>query len=103
MGRSGCCRSTRNESTFAVVGFVVRAGCPRAMLVQRAADIDWRLLEGVARIGITAGASAPEVLVEEVLGALAEHYALAIETVSAAEEQMFFPLPRPLRREQAAE
>ena len=81
----------------------VRAGCPRAMLVQRATDIDWRLLEGVARVGITAGASAPEVLVEEVLGALAEHYALAIETVSAAEEQMFFPLPRPLRREQAAE
>ena len=81
----------------------IRAGCPRAMLVQRAADIDWRLLDGVTRIGITAGASAPEVLVEEVLGALAERYAFSIETVSAAEEGMFFPLPRPLREEQAAE
>ena len=80
-----------------------RSGCPRATLVQRAADIDWRMLEGVKRVGITAGASAPEVLVEEVLGALAERYTLDIETVSAAEEGMFFPLPRPLREEQAAE
>jgi 4-hydroxy-3-methylbut-2-enyl diphosphate reductase len=81
----------------------LRSGCPRAALVQRAADLDWSLLEGVTRIGITAGASAPEVLVEEVLGALADRYTLDISTVSAAEEQMFFPLPRPLREEQAAE
>lgn len=81
----------------------IHAGCPRAMLVQRAADIDWQMLKGVSRVGITAGASAPEVLVEEVLGALADHYALDISTVSAAEEGMFFPLPRPLREEQAAE
>ncbi len=81
----------------------LRSGCPRAALVQRAADLDWELLEGVARVGITAGASAPEVLVEEVLGALADRYTLDIATVSAAEEQMFFPLPRPLREEQAAE
>jgi 4-hydroxy-3-methylbut-2-enyl diphosphate reductase len=80
-----------------------RSGCPRATLVQRAADIDWRLFDGVTRIGVTAGASAPEVLVEEVLGALSERYLLQIETVSAAEEGMFFPLPRPLREEQAAE
>jgi 4-hydroxy-3-methylbut-2-enyl diphosphate reductase len=80
-----------------------RSGCPRATLVQRAADLDWRMLEGVKRIGITAGASAPEVLVEEVLGALADRYVLDIATVSAAEEGMFFPLPRPLREEQAAE
>jgi 4-hydroxy-3-methylbut-2-enyl diphosphate reductase len=80
-----------------------RAGCPRAFLVQRAADIDWCAFAGLARLGVTAGASAPEVLVEEVLGAFAERYALDIETVSAAEEGMFFPLPRPLREEQAAE
>jgi 4-hydroxy-3-methylbut-2-enyl diphosphate reductase len=81
----------------------VRAGCPRAFLMQRAADIDWRALDGVAKLGVTAGASAPEVLVEEVLGVFAERYALDIESVSAAEEGMFFPLPRPLREEQAAE
>jgi 4-hydroxy-3-methylbut-2-enyl diphosphate reductase len=80
-----------------------RSGCPRAALVQRAADIDWRMFDGVARLGVTAGASAPEVLVEEVLGALSDRYVLDIETVSAAEEGMFFPLPRPLREEQAAE
>ena len=80
-----------------------RSGCPRAALVQRAADIDWKMFEGVKKLGVTAGASAPEVLVEEVLGAFAERYILDIETVSAAEEGMFFPLPRPLREEQAAE
>ena len=80
-----------------------RSGCPRAALVQRAADIDWTMFEGVKKLGVTAGASAPEVLVEEVLGAFAERYVLDIETVSAAEEGMFFPLPRPLREEQAAE
>jgi 4-hydroxy-3-methylbut-2-enyl diphosphate reductase len=80
-----------------------RFGCPRAMLVQRAADINWRAFDGIDRLGVTAGASAPEVLVEEVLGAFADRYVLDIETVSAAEEGMFFPLPRPLREEQAAE
>ena len=74
-----------------------RAGCPRAALVQRAADIDWTMFGNIARLGITAGASAPEVLVEEILDAFAERYALSVETVSAAEEGMFFPLPRPLR------
>ena len=80
-----------------------RSGCPRAMLVQRAADIDWSLFEGIATLGVTAGASAPEVLVEEILDAFAEKYVLNVETVSGAEEGMFFPLPRPLREEQAAE
>lgn len=80
-----------------------RSGCPYAVLVQRGADIDWKKFRGVKKIGVTAGASAPEVLVEEVLGAFAERYLLDIETVSAAEEGMFFPLPRPLREEQAAE
>ncbi|HZQ14727.1 MAG TPA: 4-hydroxy-3-methylbut-2-enyl diphosphate reductase [Pseudolabrys sp.] len=80
-----------------------RSGCPYAVLVQRSAEIDWSRFANVNKIGVTAGASAPEVLVEEVLGAFAERYVLDIETVSAAEEGMFFPLPRPLREEQAAE
>ena len=80
-----------------------RAGCPRAALVQRAADIDWNEFGAIARLGITAGASAPEVLVEEIIGAFAERYAVSVETVSAAEEGVFFPLPRPLRESQAAE
>ncbi len=80
-----------------------RAGCPHAALVQRAADIDWNEFGAIARLGITAGASAPEVLVEEIIGAFAERYAVSVETVSAAEEGVFFPLPRPLRENQAAE
>jgi 4-hydroxy-3-methylbut-2-enyl diphosphate reductase len=80
----------------------MRAGCPRAALVQRAADIDWSMFDGIARLGITAGASAPEVLVQEILGAFAERYTMSVESITAAEEGVFFPLPRPLR-EHAAE
>jgi len=80
-----------------------RAGCPRAVLMQRAEDIDWDFFAGVKRLGITAGASAPEVLVEEIMGEFAARYALDIETISAAEEGMFFPLPRPLREHESVE
>ena len=80
-----------------------KSGCPRAMLVQRAADINWSDFEGVKRLGVTAGASAPEVLVEEILGAFDARYTLDIETISATEESVFFPLPRPLREHEAAE
>ena len=80
-----------------------RAGCPHAVLVQGAADIHWSDFDGIATLGITAGASAPEVLVEEMIDAFAQRYAVTVETVSAAEEGVFFPLPRPLREAQAAE
>jgi 4-hydroxy-3-methylbut-2-enyl diphosphate reductase len=80
-----------------------RAGCPRAALVQGAADIDWNEFGAIARLGITAGASAPEVLVEEIIDAFAQRYVVSVEVVSAAEEGVFFPLPRPLREHQAAE
>jgi 4-hydroxy-3-methylbut-2-enyl diphosphate reductase len=79
-----------------------REGCPLVRLVLRAADIDWTLFGTVRRLGITAGASAPEVLVEEIIDAFAERFAVTVETVSSADENVFFPLPRPLR-EQAAE
>jgi 4-hydroxy-3-methylbut-2-enyl diphosphate reductase len=80
-----------------------RNGCRRAALVQRSAEIDWSVFGDVKSVGITAGASAPEVLVEEVLGAFAERYELQIETITATEEDVFFPLPRPLRERAAAE
>ncbi|HZD90163.1 MAG TPA: 4-hydroxy-3-methylbut-2-enyl diphosphate reductase, partial [Pseudolabrys sp.] len=81
----------------------LRAGCRYATLVQRAADIPWEELKDIERIGVTAGASAPEVLVEEVLDAFAKRYTISVETITATEERMFFPLPRPLRETQAAE
>ena len=78
-----------------------REGCPVSVLAQRAADIDWSRFEGIKSLGITAGASAPEVIVEEIMGAFAERYKLHVETVSAAEENEFFPLPRSLRPDAA--
>jgi 4-hydroxy-3-methylbut-2-en-1-yl diphosphate reductase len=73
------------------------------VLVQRAADIDWDALGPIASLGMTAGASAPEILVEEIIDAFAARYTVEVETVSAASEDVFFPLPRPLRAPEAAE
>ena len=73
-----------------------REGC-RAVLLQRAADIDWTLFDGVARLGITAGASAPQVLIDEVLAAFAERRDVRLETVVTAEETVVFNLPKALR------
>ncbi|MDR4307319.1 4-hydroxy-3-methylbut-2-enyl diphosphate reductase [Chelatococcus sambhunathii] len=74
-----------------------RAGCAKSRLVARAADIDWTVFGDIRTLGVTAGASAPEVLVEEVIDAFAERYEISIETVSTADENVFFPLPRELR------
>jgi 4-hydroxy-3-methylbut-2-en-1-yl diphosphate reductase len=79
-----------------------RAGCPVSTLVLRAEDIDWQLYSGLSTLGITAGASAPEVLVEEIIDAFATRYAVHVEHISTADENMFFPLPRQLRPEAAA-
>ncbi|MFD2184719.1 4-hydroxy-3-methylbut-2-enyl diphosphate reductase [Rhodoplanes azumiensis] len=75
----------------------LRNGCPHAQLVDRAADIDWSRLGGIRTLGLTAGASAPEVVVEEIIDAFAARFDVAVETVSGATESMFFPLPRQLR------
>jgi 4-hydroxy-3-methylbut-2-enyl diphosphate reductase len=78
-----------------------RAGCGATALLQRAEDIDWSRFGGISSLGITAGASAPEVLVEEIIDAFAARYAIEVETVSTAEENVFFPLPRELRNDAA--
>jgi 4-hydroxy-3-methylbut-2-en-1-yl diphosphate reductase len=95
--------SPNSSNSQRLVEVAERNGCPYAKLVQGAQDIDWSKFGEIKRLGITAGASAPEVLVEEILGAFAARYELDIETVTAAEEEMFFPLPRPLRSSEAAE
>jgi 4-hydroxy-3-methylbut-2-enyl diphosphate reductase len=73
-----------------------RSGCERAALIQRAAEIDWGWLDGVACLGLTAGASAPERLVEEVVDALRQRYRLVIEEVAVTRENVVFKLPRAL-------
>ena len=75
-----------------------RAGCKISVLVQRAADIDWGLFQNIKTLAITAGASAPEILVEEVMEALSERYTLNIEHIRTANEDVFFPLPKELRQ-----
>ena len=74
-----------------------REGCPVSVLIQRAAEIDWTALGNLRRVGVTAGASAPEVLVEEVIDAFAARYAVTVEVVQTAEETIAFNLPRELR------
>ncbi|NKB26201.1 MAG: 4-hydroxy-3-methylbut-2-enyl diphosphate reductase [Rhodobacteraceae bacterium] len=72
-------------------------GCAYAQLVQRAADIDWRALDGVTALGLTAGASAPEVLVREVVDAIAARFDVTEEEVVTAVESVKFKVPRVLR------
>jgi len=95
--------SPNSSNTQRLKEVAERAGCPRAALVQRAAEIDWSIFGSIASLGVTAGASAPEVLVEEIIGAFAERYAVSVETITTADENMFFPLPRVLRETAAAE
>ncbi len=73
-----------------------RGGAARAILLPRADQLDWSALEGVRRLGITAGASAPESLVQELLGRLGERYALRIEERQVTQEDVVFKLPAPL-------
>ncbi len=84
-----------SSNSLRLVEVAERCGA-QAHLVQRATDIDWAWLEGVSCIGITAGASAPEVLVEEVTAALRERYTLDIEHVTTTTEDVEFKLPRAL-------
>jgi len=71
-----------------------KLGCEKAMLVQRASRIDWTALEGVSRLGITAGASAPEVLVEEVIAACRERFTVTIREITVTAENVQFKLPK---------
>jgi 4-hydroxy-3-methylbut-2-enyl diphosphate reductase len=73
-----------------------RAGCDQARLIQDAGEIDWSALQGVGRLGISAGASAPEILVTEVIRALEERFDVTIQEVSGATENVTFKLPRML-------
>jgi 4-hydroxy-3-methylbut-2-enyl diphosphate reductase len=78
-----------------------RSGCYNTALLQCAADIDWSIFRNIESLGLTAGASAPEVLVEEIIDAFAERYQVSVENVSGPAEDVFFPLPRDLRNNAA--
>jgi 4-hydroxy-3-methylbut-2-enyl diphosphate reductase len=87
--------NSSNSKRLVEVG--ARAGCAYAQLVQRATDIDWRALDGIRSMGITAGASAPEVLVNEVIDAFRARYDVTVEVIETAQETVEFKVPRVLR------
>ena len=72
------------------------AGCANAYLVQKAAEIDWAWFDGIDTVGITAGASAPEILVQEVIGAVRDRFDITTSEVSVTTETTHFKLPRAL-------
>jgi len=84
-----------SSNSLRLVEVADRLGTP-ARLIQRAAEIDPAWLEGVATLGLTAGASAPEALVREVLGKLGEWREVEERTLVTTEERMVFKLPRQL-------
>ena len=86
-----------SSNSLRLVEVSERAGCPQGLLIQRATEIPWNVISEANCVGVTAGASAPEVLVNEVISALEHRYDLTIETVSTAEESIAFNIPRQLR------
>ncbi|AUQ48452.1 4-hydroxy-3-methylbut-2-enyl diphosphate reductase IspH [Phaeobacter inhibens] len=87
--------NSSNSRRLVEVG--AKAGCQYAQLVQRAENIDWRALEGISSVAITAGASAPELLVNEVIDAFKERFEVTVELVETAIERVEFKVPRVLR------
>lgn len=85
-----------SSNTMRLVEVAERAGCPTAKLVQRAEEIDWTLLSDGIRVGVTAGASAPELLVEEVVDACRARFNVTVEDVPTVSEDVVFKLPRDL-------
>ena len=86
-----------SSNSLRLVEVAERSGCPKAILIQRADDIPWELIEGISAVGITAGASAPETLVDEVLDALAKRFEITVEQITTANERIAFNVPRELR------
>ncbi len=86
-----------SSNSLRLVEVAERSGCPKAVLIQRAADIPWELFEDIAAVGVTAGASAPETLVDEVLQALSERFEISVDQITTANERIAFNVPRELR------
>ena len=92
-GRGRTRKVAKVTNQVRLVEVAERLGTP-SKLIQRAAEIDFAWLDGVETLGLTAGASAPEILVREVVDALAAYRPIREKTITAAEEKMVFKLPR---------
>jgi len=89
--------SPKSSNSLRLVEVAERAGCRNAFLIERASQLDWSKLTGLRVLGITAGASAPEVIVDEVIAAFADRFDVSVEVVTAAQERVVFNVPRELR------
>ena len=85
-----------SSNSMRLVEAAAHYGCAKSRLVQRAADMDWRWLDSARRLSVTAGASAPEQLVDELIAACRERYRVTVEEVRTTEESTVFKLPRQL-------
>lgn len=94
--------SPQSSNSLRLVEVAQRAGCAKAQLIERAQEIPWADLEGLQTVGITAGASAPEELVEEVIEEFRKRFDLTVETVTTANENIAFNVPRELRAASSA-
>jgi 4-hydroxy-3-methylbut-2-enyl diphosphate reductase len=86
-----------SSNSVRLVEVAMRAGCVKAMLVERASAIEWSQFEGISTLGVTAGASAPEALVDEVIEAFAQRFDIEVSAHGAGRETIVFNLPRELR------
>ncbi len=87
--------NSSNSNRLVEVG--VAYGCEKAMLVQRASDIDWAWFDNIKTLGLTAGASAPDVLINEVIDALKSRFDVTLVEVAITQENVVFNIPRILR------
>nr|WP_314262301.1 4-hydroxy-3-methylbut-2-enyl diphosphate reductase [uncultured Devosia sp.] len=94
--------SPNSSNSLRLVEVAERSGCKVAMLVDRASEIDWARFEGIKSLGVSAGASAPEKLVDEVIEAFAQRYDIKVEARVTAKENIAFNIPRELRTMEVA-
>ena len=85
--------SPNSSNSVRLVEVARAVGCPRAVLVQNAAAMDWRLLDGVSTVAVSAGASAPEELVEELINACCARFAVSVREIEVVKEDVFFKTP----------
>jgi 4-hydroxy-3-methylbut-2-en-1-yl diphosphate reductase len=90
--------SPQSSNSLRLVEVAERSGCPIAVLIERAVQIPWDRLGSIATVGVTAGASAPEVIVDEVIEAFRSRFDVTVDVVTTAEERVVFNVPRELRQ-----
>lgn len=93
--------SPKSSNSLRLVEVAERSGCRFSLLIERAADIPWQDLDGISSLGLTAGASAPEVIVDEVIEAFRDRYDVSLDVVTTANENVVFNLPREFRQKTA--